>query len=241
MYDLFRQQVSRAGIELPAFEGFWQAGSVDLPVRGKETVLFEEFRRDPDAHPLGTPSGRIEIYSKTIAGFGLDDCLGHAAWFEPAEWLGCDLARDYPLHLVSNQPKTRLHSQLDCGGVSQEAKVAGREPIRINPADAAARGIAAGDLVRVHNRRGACLAGAVISDNVRPGCVELATGAWYDPVAAGGLDRSGNPNVLTLDKGTSSLGQGCAAHTALVEVERHLGHAGAVEAYREPALAADRK
>jgi len=237
MYDLFRQQVSRAGIELPSFEGFWEAGSVDLPVRGRETVLFEEFRRDPDAHPLRTPSGRIEIYSETIAGFGLDDCLGHAAWFEPAEWLGSDLASDYPLHLVSNQPRTRLHSQLDCGGVSQAAKVAGREPIRINPADAAARGVVAGDLVRVYNRRGACLAGAVISDDVRPGCVELATGAWYDPVAAGGLDRSGNPNVLTLDKGTSSLGQGSSAHTALVEVERHLGEAGAVEAYRAPAMA----
>ena len=49
---------------------------------------------------------------------------------------------------------------MDPGPVSQAAKVAGREPIRINPADAAARGIREGDVVRVFNDRGACLAGA---------------------------------------------------------------------------------
>ncbi len=236
MYDLFRQQVSQAGIELPSFEGFWEAGLAELPVRGKETVLFEEFRSDPDRHPLGTPSGKIEIFSETIDGFGLDDCLGHAAWFEPVEWLGSSKAGDHPLHLVSNQPKTRLHSQLDCGTVSQDSKVAGREPMRINPADARPRDIESGDLVRVFNGRGACLAGAVISEDVRPGCVELATGAWYDPAGPGGLDRAGNPNTLTLDKGTSSLGQGSSAHTALVEIERFKGPAPEVEVYREPAI-----
>ena len=104
MYDLFRQQVSRAGIELPSFEDFWEQGAVDLPVRGRESVLFSQFRDDPDAHPLKTPSGRIEIFSETIDGFGLDDCKGHAAWFEPVEWLGSDQAAKFPLHLVSNQP-----------------------------------------------------------------------------------------------------------------------------------------
>jgi len=236
MYDHFRQQISRAGIELASFETFWERGSFELPTRGHESVLLREFRDDPETHRLKTPSGRIEIFSETIAGFGLDDCKGHAAWFEPVEWLGAKEAALYRLHLVSNQPKTRLHSQLDCGGISQAAKVAGREPIRINPADAAARGIADGDLVRVFNARGACLAGAVISENVRPGCVELATGAWYDPAGPGGLDRSGNPNVLTRDQGTSSLAQGSSAHSALVEVERFEGDAPEVEAYRPPAI-----
>jgi biotin/methionine sulfoxide reductase len=47
---------------------------------------------------------------ETIDGFGYDDCPGHPAWMEPAEWLGFDKAARHPLHMVSNQPRFRLHS-----------------------------------------------------------------------------------------------------------------------------------
>ncbi len=57
----------------------------------------------------------------------------------------------------------------------------GREPIRIHPADAADRELADGDVVRVFNDRGACLAGVVIDDRLRRGVVQLSTGAWFDP------------------------------------------------------------
>ena len=43
------------------------------------------FREDPDLEPLGTPSGLIEIYSKTIADMNYDDCQGHPMWFEKIE------------------------------------------------------------------------------------------------------------------------------------------------------------
>ena len=108
-----------------------------------EYVLFGDFRADPDKHKLRTPSGRIELYSEKIAGFGYDDCPPHATWIEPWEWLGGEDAKTYPLHLVSSQPRDRLHSQMDCGPVSAGGKVAGREAITINPADATARGIGA--------------------------------------------------------------------------------------------------
>ena len=144
LYDVFRQQAARERIELPDFDAFWRAGEIELPVEDDERVIFADFRRDPDAHPLPTPSGRIEIFSETIDGFGYDDCPGHAAWLEPAEWLGAERARRYPLHLVSNQPATRLHSQLDFGVTSLAGKVKGREPVLIHPDDAAARGIADG-------------------------------------------------------------------------------------------------
>ena len=138
-----------------------------------------DYRRDPDKEPLKTPSGRIEIFSERIASFGYDDCPGHPVWREPGEWLGSPLARRFPLHLISNQPRHRLHSQLDPGDVSQAAKIAGREPVRLNPADAAARGIKAGDVVRLFNDRGACLAGALLTADVSPGVVRLSTGAWF--------------------------------------------------------------
>src|SRR3954453_16471280 len=112
------------------------------------------FRADPEGAALRTPSGRIEIFSETIASFGYDDCPGHPAWLEPAEWLGADLAARFPLHLISNQPYTRLHSQYENASYSQDSKVGGREPIRLHPDDAHSRGIADGDVVRVFNDRG---------------------------------------------------------------------------------------
>jgi len=71
---------------------------------------------------------------------------------------------------------------------------------------------------------------------VRPGVVVLSTGAWYDPDSAGGLERHGNPNVLTRDKGTSRLAQGPSAHTTLVEMERARGSLPEVEAFEAPKI-----
>jgi biotin/methionine sulfoxide reductase len=236
LYDLFRQQAAREKIELPDFDAFWEAGEIELPLDDETRVIFEGFRQDPRANPLPTPSGRIEIFSQTIAGFGYADCPGHPVWLEPSEWLGATAAADFPFHLVSNQPKTRLHSQLDIGRISVESKVKGREPVLINPLDAAVRGIENDDIVRIFNDRGACLAGARLTEDVRPGVLVLQTGAWYDPVVPGGLERHGNPNVLTQDRGTSSLAQGPSAQTTLVEVERFTGDAPAVEIFDPPEI-----
>lgn len=237
LYDTFRQAFIHEGVELPRFDDFWRAGHITLPTGGEEKVLFRQFRENPVAHPLPTPSGRIEIFSETIAGFGYDDCPGHPAWIEPAEWLGGENADRFPLHLISHQPATRLHSQHDPGAVSLANKVQGREPLLIHPATAAARGIEDRTVVRVYNDRGACLAGARLTKGVSPDVVVLATGAWYDPEAPSGLERHGNPNVLTLDKGTSRLAQGPTSQTALVEVEAFEGELPEVRAFTPPALA----
>ena len=194
---------------------------------------------DPAAHRVPTPSGKIELFSERIASFGYADCPGHPAWFEPTEWLGAANPR-YPLHLISSQPATKLHSQYDHGIVSRERKIRGREPIRLHPEDAAARGLAAGDIVRVFNDRGQCLAGVRIEPGLKRGVVQMSTGAWYDPLVPGEigtLDKHGNPNVLTLDKGTSLLAQGASAHTCLVEVERFEGELPPITAFDPPPFA----
>ena len=236
LWNRYRQRVAEESIQIPDFDEFWQQGEVILPLDDNERVLFSGFRADPEGAPLDTPSGRIEIFSERVASFGYQDCPGHPVWLEPAEWLGGATAARFPLHLISNQPANRLHSQLDCGKASIEAKVAGREALWIHPSDAAARGIVQGDTVRLFNDRGACLAGARLSDSVRPGVLILPTGAWYDPDGPGGLDRHGNPNVLTLDKGTSSLSQGPSSHTTLVEVKRAEGPLPPVCAFQPPKL-----
>jgi biotin/methionine sulfoxide reductase len=238
LYTQFRQSAGTNAAAIPDFDTFWSTGFLEIPPASQEYVLFEEFRADPEQHKLRTPSGRIELYSEKIASFGYDDCPPHATWIEPWEWLGGAEAKSYPLHLVSSQPRDRLHSQMDCGPVSASGKIAGREAISINPTDAKARGIHDGDVVRVHNLRGECLAGAIVSDTVMPGVVKLSCGAWYDPADDGehALCRHGNPNVLTRDQGTSKLGQGPSSATTLVEVERWSGPPAPVAAFDPPRM-----
>ncbi|WP_241678473.1 molybdopterin-dependent oxidoreductase [Streptomyces lasalocidi] len=226
---------------LPDFDDFWQrARGVELPaLSGPFPGSFEALRSDPQRFPLATPSGRIEIFSETIDSFGYDDCTGHPAWFEPVEWLRADLADRFPLHLISNQPASRLHSQYDNGGHSLASKIHGREPVTVNPQDAASRGIENGMIVRVFNDRGSCLAGAILSDAVMPGVIQLSTGAWWDPARpghSGTLDRHGNPNTLTRDRGCSRLSQGPSAHSALVDVEVYDGPVDEVLAFTPPHL-----
>ncbi len=181
IYEPTRRALAERGVNAPDFDEFWEDGELVLPTLPWDGGIVRAFRRDPEAAPLPTPSGRIEIASATIAGFGYADCPGHPAWLPPVDGAGSPAAARFPLQLIANQPATRLHSQLDFGATSLAAKILGREPVRIHPQDAAARGIKDGDIVRLYNERGACLAGAVLSDALRPGVVQLSTGAWYDP------------------------------------------------------------
>ncbi|MGO4430922.1 molybdopterin oxidoreductase, partial [Streptomyces sp. MCAF7] len=97
LYGEWRDGLRAGGHEAPAFEEFWTTGEYRLPAGPRDFTLFEDFRRDPERHPLGTPSGRIEIYSATLAALGLADCPGHPAWLEPDEWPGSPDARRHPL------------------------------------------------------------------------------------------------------------------------------------------------
>ena len=216
LYEEYRVLARDRGVDVPDFETLKEKNWIRLPIRtdGPRRTLFAPFREDPERAPLKTPSGRIEIFSETIDGFGYDDCPGHPSWLPPTEWLGNATASS-PLHLVSPQPGDKLHSQLE----SALADMEGARPVAlvIHPDDASERGIRSGDLVRVFNERGACRARASVSDGITPGVVALPTGAWFgDP--GGNIDPHGNPNVLTRDIGTSRLGQGCSAHSALVDV-----------------------
>lgn len=232
-----QQEASRTGHELPSFESFWEEGFIRLKGGPEKRRFLGAFRDNPEGAPLRTPSGKIELYSETLAGFGDAGIGGHPTWAPPFEWLGSDITDVYPLHLISNQPRMRLHSQLDCGAGSRGKKVQGREPMRIHPSDADVRGLSNGDVVRVQNDRGACLAGVVIDESVRSGVIELATGAWYDPAQPTqpiGLDVHGNPNVLTADRGTTKLSQGPSAHSCLVQVIKFEGDPPPVRVFDAP-------
>lgn len=228
-----RETAARHGDALPDWDSFLSGDIVTLPDPSPDQVFLAGFRDDPQTHPLPTPSGRIELFSEKIASFGYDDCPGQAIWLPPREHAQTDAS---PLYLLSGQPETRLHSQLDNGAYSKSRKINGREPVLIHPADAAKRNIRDKDIVELYNQRGRCLAGAVLTKDILQGCLFLWTGAWYDPDfdAQDHRDRHGNPNVLTHDLRTSRLSQGSAAHSAMVDIRRFDGPVPPVTVHDAP-------
>lgn len=237
LYELSKAQGHSEGIEFPAYESILEKGWHQVQAPKKPRVMLEPFRSDPDQSPLRTPSGKIEIFSETIDSFNYDNCPGHPTWMPPSEWLGKSDRQSDELHLVSNQPTHRLHSQLDHGSHSQSGKINGREPIRIHTKDAEQRNIQNGDTVRVFNRRGAFLATACLEDNMLPGVLQIATGAWFNPLnSSSTLCKHGNPNTVTHDRGTSRLAQGPAALSCLVKIEKYHENILQVTAFKPPEI-----
>ncbi|QHA88787.1 trimethylamine-N-oxide reductase TorA [Serratia rhizosphaerae] len=241
MYDDMKQQARNARVALPPFDMFWQSNNyVRFPVPEANTqwVRFADYRENPLLNPLGTPSGKIEIYSDAIAKMHYQDCRGMPSWMPPHEWYRGPEAEKYPLSLNTAHPANRLHSQLDNTPLRLKLAVADREAIMINPQDAKARGISEGDLVRAFNDRGQILVGARVSEDVRPGAVRISEGAWFDPAdpsQPGSLCKNGNVNCLTFDIGTSSLAQGNCGQMAQLEIEKYQGEPPKNTAHAVPA------
>jgi anaerobic selenocysteine-containing dehydrogenase len=192
-----------------------------------------EFYEDPENNPLKTPSGKIEFYAQTLAEHFPDDeerpPVPH--WIEKGEShderLSSERARKYPLLIMSNHGRWRVHAQCDDIAWTREAptcKVKGSdgykyEPLWINPGDAAARNIENGDVVKVYNERGTVLGGAYVTERMMPGVVYMDHGARYDPIVLGELDRGGAINTITPHNTTSKNATGMAVSSFLVEVE----------------------
>ena len=195
--------------------------------------LFE-FYQDPDKHPLTTPTGKLEIYSQRLADHFPDDDERppYPKWIpygkSHQESLLGDRAKKYPILVCSNHPRWGVHANHDDITWLREiktCKVKGADgylyqPVWINPGDAAARGIADGDVVKIYNERGGVLAGAWVTERMMPGAISIDHGAKYDPIVPGELDRGGAINTITPGKSTSKNATGMATSGFLIEVER---------------------
>ncbi|EOC1763535.1 trimethylamine-N-oxide reductase TorA [Vibrio fluvialis] len=217
------KKANEGKFEMPEFDEFWEQSVLEFG-EGKPWVRHADFRKDPEINALGTPSGFIEITSRKIGRYGYEHCQEHPMWFEKTERSHGGPGSDkYPFWLQSCHPDKRLHSQM-CESEAFRATYAvqGREPVYINPMDAKAKGIKAGDLVRVFNGRGQLLAGAVLSDSYPRGVIRIEEGAWYGPLSEkeGAICTYGDPNTLTLDLGTSELAQATSANTCIVDFEK---------------------
>jgi anaerobic dimethyl sulfoxide reductase subunit A len=174
---------------------------------GTPRVALEAFRADPAAHPLPTPSGRIELCNPQA-----DDCGLPAV---PAYVPDADGSMGaYPLRLITPHSKLRTHS---VGHPNDWLQRLERHAVWIHPLDAEARGIVDEDLVEVRSAVGRVVLPAYVTPRVMPGVVSVYEGAWYRPDGAG-VDRGGCANVLTRHR-TSPTG-GLATHSARVEVRR---------------------
>ncbi|WP_068088596.1 trimethylamine-N-oxide reductase TorA [Polycladidibacter stylochi] len=241
LYGKALAQGKAKGLDMPTFEEFWsnKTNYIEFPTteEAKQWVRHGDFREDPLLEPLGTPSGLVEIFSKTIDDMGYDDCKGHATWFEPIEWLGSKKAEKYPLHMLSPHPVERIHSQTNNISTRENYVVADREPVWMSEEDAQARGINDGDVVRVFNDRGETLAGAYVTKDLRAGVIRLREGGWFDPEEPGKVGsrcKYGHANMVTHDKTTSKLTQASTANSCLVEIAKFEGEAPAVTAFDAP-------
>ena len=171
--------------------------------------------------PFQTPSGRIEILSTSLA--RITDWKRTAygyhipaipKWIEPWEWLGSDKTREMPFHLISPHPRWRTHSIFNNIGWLRETF---SQEVTINASDAARLGIRTGETVEVWNGRGRCVVPAFVTERCMPGVLVLHEGAWMD-LDADGIDRSGNPDFLTLDE--PSPAGAFAYNTALVNIRK---------------------
>jgi len=222
---------------LVSWENLNKKGYYVIPsAKGWEEIPagLSKFCQDPEANPLKTPSGKLEFYSERLARHFPDDTerppVPH--WIEKGvshdESLSSERARKYPLLIMSNHGRWRVHAQCDDITWTREAptcKVKGwddymYEPIWINPKDAEKRGIVNGDIVKVHNERGIVLCGAIVWERIMPGVVYVDHGARVDSIIPEEVDRGGAINLISPYNITSKNCAGMATSGYLVEVNK---------------------
>ena len=237
-----------AELEKIVFDSLSFAGGVDweefkeknyyvIPVAKdweKDPAGFFKFYQDPGANPLPTPTGKLEFYSESIAKNFPDDTERPPIpkWIEKSEThderLSSFRALQYPLLIMSNHGRWRVHAQCDDISWTREAltgKVKGwdgylYEPCWLNPVDAAKRGIQNGDIIRVYNERGSVLCGALVWERVMPGVISIDHGARVDYIMPGKLDRGGAINTIAPQGLVSKHCAGQATSGYLAEVEK---------------------
>lgn len=130
-YENAAKEARVNGLEMPSFEEFWARGYVLFPVDqdARRYNYLGDFRRNPIVNPLGTESGKIEIFSKKIESYKYDDCPAHPTWMEPTEWLGAKMAEEYPFAFTTRQygfepvcERRRSRTGVDSSGCRQEAR-----------------------------------------------------------------------------------------------------------------------
>ncbi len=203
--------------DLPGLDSFEASnvGVYSVPVT-QPAVAFADFRKNPEKHPLPTPSGKIEIFSKKLFDMNRPKEIPAVPKYIQ-EWespFGPE-AEKYPLQVVSSHFIGRVHSTHDNVDWLREAF---SQRVFINPVDAKARFIHDDEHVKVHNDRGTLITQCRVTNRIMPGVVAIPQGAWWTPDEKG-IDRRGSVNVLTSER-WSPMAYGNTQHTIMAQVEK---------------------
>ena len=194
---------------------------------------MSNFAKDPQKYPLRTPSGKLEFYSKRLAALFPDDKERPPVpgWIENGEThderISGKRAKKYPLLMISNHPRWRVHSQHDDMQWLREIvtnKVIGPDgysyqTVWIHPEDARKKGVKQGDIIKIFNERGGVLGGVYLTERIMPGSLSMEHGARYDSIVVGELDRGGAINTITPRNTTSKNATGMVSGCFLVDFE----------------------
>lgn len=186
---------------LPSWDELESQGLWRSPFSGP-TVGLEDFRRDPQAHPLHTPSGKIEVYSARTQRLSdeLFDTCGQRipaipAYVPPSDELDEGLKERFPLQLIGYHGRQSTHSSF---ANVDELKVLAPRSLQMNPIDAKALGLRSGMLAVAFNQRGALVTRVQVTPRIMPGVAALPQGAWHSADMQGDrLDWGGCLNTLT--------------------------------------------
>ncbi|GJL35278.1 dimethyl sulfoxide reductase subunit A [Enterobacter hormaechei] len=210
--------------QLPSYDDLKKMGIYKRKDPAGHYVAYKKFRDDPQANPLKTPSGKIEIYSSSLANIANTWEIPEGEVISPLPVYAStpegwdDPARSkYPLQLFGFHYKSRTHSSY---GNIDILEAACRQEVWINPIDAQKRGIVSGDSVRVFNGRGEVRIAAKVTPRIMPGVSAMGQGAWHNADMNGDrVDHGGCVNTLTTHR-PSPLAKGNPQHTNLVEIEK---------------------
>jgi anaerobic dimethyl sulfoxide reductase subunit A len=204
--------MAEAAVDLEGLEEqgvYWHQDSQN------DDVALWEFIEDPEGHPLPTASGKIEVYSQSIADIGLPDLLPPIpTYIDTWEGPHHPLRRRYPFLLVTWHSGRRIHSTFDNVPWLRELEP---HTLWMNPQDAQRRDIRDGDMVEVFNDIGSTAIQAKITERIVPGVVGIYQGVWFK-LDRSGKDRAGSVNMLCKD--TVSPGEAAVTNGILVQVAR---------------------
>ncbi|MBL7119436.1 MAG: molybdopterin-dependent oxidoreductase [Dehalococcoidia bacterium] len=119
-----------------------------------------------------TPSGRMEFYCEKLIELGQQ----LPCYIEPLEGARKPLTQRYPLTFLNTHTRYRTHSIFT--NVAWMTEFDPEPVLEISPADAEARGVGDGDVVRVFNDRGRMKLKAKVHQGIRPGTVNVTQGWW---------------------------------------------------------------
>ncbi|WP_210366909.1 DMSO/selenate family reductase complex A subunit [Bacillus sp. REN3] len=218
MLDLLKESIEltrQSDPSFPTFEEFKRKG-IHVWKFDKPLVAYEEQIKDIENHPFSTPSGKIEIFSKSLWDMDHHDVIPAVGkYVEVKEGPHGKLREKYPIQLIGWHYKRRCHSTHDNHPWMEEVS---RQEMWMNPEDAIKRGINEGDRAKVYNDRGTIFIPVHITNRVIPGVAAMPQGGWYTPDQDGN-DTRGSINVITTHEPTP-LAKANPSHTNLVEIAK---------------------